>query len=71
MEGPFNSNRSLWWNSLILCLHCVHRRDIRMGCLMRINNYEQNDSYRDLDNFLECFLNEIINACAIIMNTYI
>ena len=52
LHGPINSYYSFWWSNLILCLYNVDTLDI---CIKEFgsekNNFWQNDSSENLDNF--------------------
>ena len=51
LYGPINSYHSFWWSNLILCLYNVDTLNIHEGVLFRKNNFWQNDSCGNLDNF--------------------
>ena len=57
LHGPINSYHSFWWSNLILCLYNVFPKQLRHiehmheGVWFRKNNYWQNDSCENLDNF--------------------
>ena len=52
LHGPINSYRSFWWSNLILCLCNVDTLNICMnGVWFRKNNFWQNASCENLDNF--------------------
>ena len=52
LHGPINSYHRFWWNNLILCLYNVNTLNI---CMKEFgsekNNFWQNDSCENLDNF--------------------
>ena len=52
LHGPINSYHSFWWNNLMLCLYNVNTLNICMKefCSEK-NNFWQNDSCENLDNF--------------------
>ena len=53
LHGPINSYHSFGWNNLILCLY---NKDTLNICMKEFdsknNNFLQNDSCENLDNFL-------------------
>ena len=52
IHGPINSYHSFWWNNLILFLYNVDTLDICMKEFdLEKNNFWQNDSCENLDNF--------------------
>ena len=49
LHGPINSYHSFQWSSLILCLFNIEH--MHEGVWFRKNNFWQNDSCENLDNF--------------------
>ena len=56
LHGPINSYYSFWWNNLILCRY-------NEGVLFRKNDFWQNDSCGNLDNFSLIRLLEMHRWC--------
>ena len=51
LHGPINSYHNFWWSNLILCLQYRHIQHIHEGVWFRKNNFRQNYSCENLDNF--------------------